>query len=48
MTVLYLHKEACVDADKAPFAEVPCFRPIVPRTISCSPFLFQHIEYLEN
>ncbi|KAL4562708.1 hypothetical protein LXL04_026738 [Taraxacum kok-saghyz] len=35
-------EEGCM----APFAQVPCFLPVVPRMTSCSPDLFQLIEYL--
>lgn len=42
----YLHKDDSVDGYCAPFAEVPCFLPVVPRITSCKPDLFQQIEYL--
>lgn len=44
--LLYLHRDDSVDGNSAPFAEVPCFLPVVPRITSCSPDLFQQIEYL--
>lgn len=44
----YLHKVDSEEACIAPFAEVPCFRPVVPRITSCRPDLFQLIEYLNS
>lgn len=41
----FLHKDDSVEGYNAPFAEVPCFRPVVPRMTSCNPDLFQLIEY---
>lgn len=41
----FLHKDDSVDGYCAPLAEAPCFLPIVPRTTSCKPDLFQQIEY---
>lgn len=41
----FLHREDSVEGDIAPFAEVPCFLPVVPRMTSCNPDLFQHMEY---
>lgn len=35
-----------VDADRAPFVDVPCFLPFVPRMTSCKPNQFQQMEYL--
>lgn len=43
----YLHKDDSVDGYNAPFAEVPCVLPVVPRITSCKPDLFQQIEYLD-
>lgn len=44
----YLHKDASVDGESAPLAEVPCFLPVVPRRTSWRPDLFQHMEYLSK
>lgn len=46
--VYYLHKDDCVDGNNAPFEDVPCFLPVVPRMTSCNSCLFQHIEYLNT
>jgi hypothetical protein len=40
-----LHKDDIVALDRAPFADVPCFLPVVPKTTSCKPKAFQQIEY---
>ena len=42
----YLHKVDCVAGERGPFADAPCFRPIVPRMTSCLGELSQLIEYL--
>lgn len=41
-----LHKEDCVAGERGPFADAPCFRPIVPRMTSCRGEESQPIEYL--
>jgi len=35
-----------VEGKCAAFEDVPCFLPVVPKTTSCKPDLFQQIEYL--
>lgn len=45
-SLAYLHKDDSVEGYIAPFAEVPCFLPVVPRMTSSKPDLFQHREYL--
>jgi hypothetical protein len=42
----YLQSNDSVEGKHAAFEDVPCFLPVVPRTTSCKPDLFQQIEYL--
>jgi hypothetical protein len=42
----YLQSNDSVEGKHAAFEDVPCFLPVVPKTTSCKPDLFQHIEYL--
>lgn len=42
---LILQSNDSVEGKHAAFEDVPCFLPVVPKTTSCKPDLFQHIEY---
>lgn len=42
---LILQSNDSVEGKDAAFEDVPCFLPVVPKTTSCKPDLFQHIEY---
>jgi len=42
---LLLQSNDSVEGKCAAFDEVPCFLPVVPKTTSCNPDLFQQIEY---
>jgi hypothetical protein len=45
-SIAYLHKVDWVAGERGPFADAPCFRPIVPRMTSCRGEESQPIEYL--